>query len=250
MKNRYSELGLGLLLAGTCLSPTAYLLLRSIPLIALGIALVILGAICLALGRTRPRIPPELSSLLMETGLENLNSLLEELGLKAKGIYLPSSLTGGKPRAIIPLHSNPHYPDMRQPVEQRLIVSCGPDPDDVGIMVTTPGSSVVCTLETKPGPSSDEVAAALSTALLGTFDLASGVKVSLADEQALVTVSRPRLAEDRNSWATRSLGSPTASIVASVLAEALDRPVVVQSEKLTRRENVIELEVLHAQDQK
>jgi len=31
----------------------------------------------------------------METGLENLNSLLEELGLKSRGMYLPSSITGG-----------------------------------------------------------------------------------------------------------------------------------------------------------
>jgi len=95
MRNQYRELGLGLFLAVIGLIPTAYLLLHSIPLIALGISLVILGAVCLALGRSRPKISPEVSSLLMETGLENLNSLLEELGLKSRGMYLPSSITGG-----------------------------------------------------------------------------------------------------------------------------------------------------------
>ena len=53
MKNRYSQLGLALLLAGLGLMPTAYLLLRSIPIIALGISLVVLGATSLVLGRTR-----------------------------------------------------------------------------------------------------------------------------------------------------------------------------------------------------
>jgi len=70
MSNQYRELGLGLFLAGIGLIPTAYLLLHSIPLIALGISLVILGAVCLALGKSRPKISPEVSSLLMETGLE------------------------------------------------------------------------------------------------------------------------------------------------------------------------------------
>lgn len=102
MRNRYSELGLGLLLAGAGLIPTSYLLLHSIPIIALGISLVILGAVCLVLGKTRPKIPPELSSLLMETGVENLNSLLEELGLKSKGIYLPSSLTEESHESLFP----------------------------------------------------------------------------------------------------------------------------------------------------
>lgn len=249
MKNRYSQLGLALLLAGLGLMPTAYLLLRSIPIIALGISLVVLGATSLVLGRTRPRIPPELSSLLMETGLENVNSLLEELGLKAKGAYLPSHLTGGKPRAIIPLHSNPLYPTIAGPLQQRLIVSFGPDPEDIGLMTTTPGSCIAGMLETRPGSTSDEIATALTTILAGSLDLATGVAVRLEESKATVRVSNPRLVESRNSWAERSLGSPTASIVASVLAEALGKPVVIQSEELTRRANLIELEVLQAQDE-
>lgn len=230
--------------------PTSYLLLRSIPMIALGISLVILGSTCVILGKTRPKISPEVSNLLMETGLENLSSLLEELGLKSKGLYLPSSLTGGKPRAIIPLHCNPKYPEISKPLSQRLIVSCGRDPEDIGIMVTTPGSDIINILEAKPGASSDEVASALTTILEGTLDIAAGVKVSLDDNKATVRVSRPRQGENRNTWAVHSLGSPIASIVASVLAEALGKPVTIQSEKLEQRENLIELEILHTQDQK
>lgn len=118
MNRQYRYLGLGLLAVGLGLVPTAFLLLNSIPIIALGIAVIILGAVCLALARTRPKISPEVSSLLMKTGVENIGSLLEELGLKSRGMYLPSSLAGGKPRAIIPLHNNPHFPEINVPLNR------------------------------------------------------------------------------------------------------------------------------------
>lgn len=248
MRNQYSQLGLGLLLAGAGLIPTSYLLLQSISITALGISLVILGLTCLVLGKTRPKISPELSTLLMETGLENLNSLLEEMGLRSKGVYLPSSLAGGEPRAIIPLHSNPRFPEISEPLPRRLIVSCGRDPEDMGIMVATTGSNILDMLEAKPGASSDELAAALTTILVGTLDLAAGVKVSLGEKKAMVEVSHPRSGENRNSWVVQSLGSPIASIVASLLAEALGKPVVIESEELKPRERLIKLETLPVED--
>ena len=244
MRNQYSELGLGLLVAGVGLIPTTYLLLHSIPLIALGISLVILGAICLALGRTRPKISPEVSKLLMETGMENLNSLLEELCLKSKGMYLPSFITGGKPRAIIPLHSNTRFPEISGPLGQRLIVSCGQSPEDIGIMVTTPGSNIVNMLEMKPGLSSDEISAALTTILVGTLDVATGVKVSIADNKIRVNVIHSRLGKNENSWAVQSLGSPVASVVASLLAETTNKPVLVKNEEQRRESSFIDLEIL------
>ncbi|MCK4354262.1 MAG: hypothetical protein KAW83_03315 [Dehalococcoidia bacterium] len=48
---------------------------------------------------------------------------------------------------------------------RKLIVSCGQGPEDIGIMVTTPGSNIINMLEMKPGPSSDEMATALTTLL-------------------------------------------------------------------------------------
>ncbi len=244
MRNRYSQLGLGLLLAGLGLIPTAYSLLRSVPLIALGLSLLILGATCLVLGKTRPRISPEVSNLLMETSLENLGALLEELGLKSKGIYLPSSLTGGKPRAVIPLRSNPPPPNLSPPRPHRLFVSCGLDPDDMGILVTTPGSEIISMLQGKPGPSPDEIASALTSILMGTLDLASSVNISLDNQAATIRVGHPNIQNKRNSWAEQSLGSPIASIAASILAEALETPVIVDSERLRPKEDIIELKIL------
>ena len=246
MRNLYSQLGWGLLLAGAALIPTSHLLLRSVPITALGISSVILGAICLVLSRTLPKIPPEVSRLLMETGLENLSSLLEELGIKSKGIYLPSWLTAGKPRAVIPLHSNPKLPQISVALPQRLIVPYGRNPEDVGILVTTTGSNIIDMLEIKPGPNNDEIAAALTTLLVGTLDVADGVGVILDGEGATVKVSHPRL-DYHNSWLQLTLGSPIASIVASVVAEALGKPVIIKGEKSERRETLTELEIVNAE---
>lgn len=249
INNRYSLLGWGLLLAGIGLLPTSYLLLQSIPIVALGISLITIGIICLTLGKTRPKISPELSNLLMDTGVENLGFLLEELGLKARAMYLPSSLCGGKPRAIIPLRHNPHYPIIRKPLQQRLIVSFGEDPEDIGILVTTAGSNILDTLEKKPGASPEEIAIALNTLLVGTLDIAGRVKVSMGDNRAIVRISHPRLSEISNSRAEQSLGSPAASIAASIVAEALEKPVVIESETSKHQENIITLEILSNQQQ-
>ncbi len=242
VKNRYLLLGSGLALAGVAFAPTSYLLLRSIPLTALGISLVILGIVCLALGRTLPRIS-EVSMILLETGLENLSALLEEMGLRTKGIYLPSSLTRGRPQALIPLHSNPSLPQIGKALPRRLIVRFGSHPEELGLLVTTPGSATVEMLEAKPGPTSGEIDAALTSVLVGVLDIAEGIEIHLSDKKASVGVSRPHL-EYRKTWLYDSLGSPLASIVASVVAEALDKPIVVVREQPDRRMWLIELGIL------
>lgn len=60
---------LGLVLSGVGLSPVSFLLLHSTPLTALGISLLILGAACFVLGRASPYVSPEMSALLIGTGL-------------------------------------------------------------------------------------------------------------------------------------------------------------------------------------
>lgn len=67
-------------------------MLTSVPLTALGLATAILGGVSLALGRSMPRLPPEAVPYLLEAGVENMATLLEELGLTCRALYLPSSL--------------------------------------------------------------------------------------------------------------------------------------------------------------
>ncbi len=135
-KNSYIWAGLGLLVAGSLLFAVSYFILLLTWLSALGISMLILSFIFIVLGRTIPKLPPEVSSLLLETGISTIATLVEELGIKSKAIYLPSSLTSGKAQALIPLHSNPLSSPILEVLPQRLIVKYGANPDDIGLLVT------------------------------------------------------------------------------------------------------------------
>ena len=104
-KNWYTWGGLGLIVAGCLVSLSAYFIFLLTWLTALGISMLILAIIFLVLGRTIPELSPEVSRLLLETGIENITSMIEELGIRTKAIYLPSSLTGSRPQALVPLDS-------------------------------------------------------------------------------------------------------------------------------------------------
>jgi hypothetical protein len=232
-------LGLGLALAGSMFSSVSYVILRSTPLTALGISTIILGAASLALSRGQTKIPSEASEILLESGLNNFSVLIEELGITSKSIYIPSSLTGGKPQALIPLHMNPHPPKPQFPLPKRFIVKYGPNPEDVGLLITTPGSAIAMS-GSKPNLAPADLEAALSSVLTGTIDLADAVKVITAGEKIIVEVSNPRL-KHKSIQIYECLGSPIASIVASMTAEALNKPVIIDRENHEKHKSIIEL---------
>jgi len=220
-----------------------YFILGSVPLSALGLSFIMLGLTCIALANTRPPISPEASQMMLQTGIQNIAALLEELGLNAKAIYLPRSLRNGRSQALIPLRENLDTARISDRIPGRLIVRYGRDPDDLGIAVTTPGSICLNGLEGELGPNSAELASALTRILVGMLDIASSVSVNAGNSRVNVQVSNPKLSYE-NIWFYRSLGSPLASIAATVASEALDKPVMVAQEEHRGSKSVIELEVL------
>lgn len=229
----YTRLGATLLLAGAIAAPIFSFVAGSIPLTALALASVLLGAISLFLAGSLPAVPPQAAELLLHAGLENVARLLEEIGSDAKAIYLPSRLSGGKPRALIPLHANAAQPKVSRPLLDRLIVDFGPHAEDMGILVTTPGTAVVELLETRPGATSSALEAALARVLIGMLDLATAVQVSQEDGSVTVTMTGVRLTYP-DLWIYQALGTPLASLAATLVAEGLDTPVTIRSE--ARRE--------------
>ena len=173
----YTRLGATLLLAGAIAAPIFFFVAASVPLTALALAVVLLGAIALLLARSLPSVPPQAAELLLHAGLENVARLLEEIGVDSKAIYLPARLSGGKPRALLPLHSNPVQPEVSRPLLNRLIADFGPHPEDIGILVTTPGTAMMELLETRPGATSSELEAGLARVLIGLLDLATAGQV-------------------------------------------------------------------------
>lgn len=225
----YTRIGAAFLLAGGLAAPVFYVVAQSVPLTALALAVILLGVISLLLARSLPSVPPQAAELLLHAGLENVARLLEEIGLDSKAIYLPARLSGGKPRALLPLQSNPVQPEISRPLLNRLIADFGPRPEDIGILVTTPGTGVMELLETRPGATSSELEAGLARVLIGMLDLATAVQVSQQDGSVTVTMTGVRLASP-DLWIYQALGTPLASLAATLVAEGLGKPVTIRSE--------------------
>jgi hypothetical protein len=75
------------------------------------------------------------------------------------------------------------------------------------------------------------------------LDVADGVRVSMSDERITVELSHPRL-EYRSTWFYQCLGSPLASIVASIASEGWDKSMMIEQERDEKGKRVIELGVL------
>lgn len=242
MSNPYRMLGLALCTAGAVFAPVSYFILDSASLTAVGLSTIVIGFTCIALAGTRPGISPEACDTILKTGMENTAALLEELGIRSKAIYLPSTMRDGHPQALIPLSENGDVKQVNGKIPGRLLVRYGANPEDMAIAVTTPGSINVDLLETKPGPTSDEIEAAASYILTGVLDIASSVSVNLTDARLEVEVTGSKLHYE-DIWYYRCLGSPIASIVAAISSEAFQKPIRIIDESYVKGKSRITLEV-------
>jgi len=238
----YSKVGFALVTAGVGAAPVFYVVAASVPLTALALSAVLLGVIAVLLERSLPEIPPQAAQLLLDTGLSNLAGLLEEIGLEAQAVYLPSRIAG-KPKALIPLHANAGRPVITRALADRMIVDFGPDPEDVGLLVNTPGTTVLPLLDPPPGPSSAELEAALARVLTGLLDLAASVQVTRDQDDVTVRIGGMRWQGDALA-VYRTVGTPVASIAAAVAAEGLATPVTIRGEERTGDRLLVHLEVL------
>jgi hypothetical protein len=244
MKNNpYRLLGIGLTIAGAIFAPVSYFIISSIPLTAIALSSVMIGFTSIALASSRPQISPEASRLILETGMENIAALLEELGLNHKAIYLPSTMREGNAQALIPLNGETDVQRIKGKIPRRLIVRYGDNPGDMAIAVTAPGGTGLEKMEIKPGPTSSEIEQAVTYVLTGILDLASAVEVRMSEKQVNIEVTGPKL-HFENVWYYRCLGSPIASIVASIASEGIGKPVRIQEENYLKGKTLIRLEVL------
>ena len=231
-----------LAIAGAILAPIFYFIVGSPPLTATAISAVILGFTCIAIANSRPYLSAETAQILLKTGMENTTALLEELGLQNKATYLPST-SKSQSRAVIPLVDKVGTNIVAENLPKRLIVRYGPNSEDMAIAVTTPGNISIALLENKPGPTADEMEAALNYLLTGVLDIAHNVSVHTMDSKVEVKINAPKMSYE-NTWYYKCLGSPIASIAAAVVAEALKKPLRITEEKYLKNEGVVVLEIL------
>ncbi len=241
-KNHYTLSGVILFTIGVLVTLLSYFVIMLTWLTALGFCMLILSFIMIALGMTISQLPPEVCSILMETSMDNMAKIVEELGVRTKAIYLPSSLAGGKPQALIPLQSHTTLSSITHSLPARLVARYGANPDDIGLLLSTPGTAALNLLSQKPGPSSSELESALSILLVGTLGVADKVRLVNGQEKVSVEILHPTM-EQRASWCDVCLGKPLASIVATVLAEAWNRPITIIQETYMNNTCTISFEV-------
>jgi hypothetical protein len=113
----------------------------------------------------------------------------------------------------------------------------------MGILLTTPGSAVTVMIGSKSDASVGDLEAALESVLVGTINLVDAVRVNMDNERIMVEVSNPRL-EYKKMLVYERLGSPLASMVASIAAEVLNKPVCIEREEPEKGKRVIELKMV------
>lgn len=241
VKDPYRTLGIGLIAAGVVFAPVSYFIISSMALTATGVIAVMVGFTCMALASARPYLSPEAARVLLEAGMENVSSLLEELALQNRAVYVPSSMRNGRPQALVPLTDGTFSLNGR--LAGRMVVRYGSRPEEVAIAVATPGGVSLRLVRGMLGPEDNQIEAALSYLMVGILDLGSSVSVVRQDGLLTVTVNGARLHWE-NVWYYRVLGSPLASMAATVVCESLGKPVRIREERLDGNRATVALEVL------
>ena len=243
MNNRYKIFGLGLCVVGAAFAPVSYFVIDSIPLTAVGISAFMIGISCIILVYTIPSLSPSTYQLMLKTGLENTANLLEGLGLSNRAVYLPSGMTNGSPQAVIPLTGNVDINSLKEIMPDRFLVSYGKNTGDMAVSVITPGTINMSVLTTLPGPTADEIETAINYILVEMLDIAESASVILVNDRLYIAVTNPKKVFDDTRY-YQCMGSPIASIIASVSSEALGKPIMISEENPENEQTMITLEVL------
>jgi hypothetical protein len=245
LRRRYVRLGAALCVAGAFILGASVLLLASYPGISSGMALVVLGLVILLLGKTTPELPAELAQLLARNGYENLGRLLEELGLQSRAVYLPTALLSYGARALIPLGENSCTSFDGRQMDDRLVVSFGDGPDDVGVLVVAPGSAALGLLQSPPGATMDEVSVAVTQVAVSSLRIARSIGLhDYGDRVSVDFVGENAPTGWLSSSVENCLGSLSASVAAAVVAEAKGRRVTIESESVAGSTRTVMLVLL------
>jgi len=220
--DRFVEFGLALEFFGVPFTAFSYWVLSSVPLTALGLACVILGA-TIVLTPSSP-VPKRAILAMVEGSCVNVEALLEECNVMEKAFYLPPR--EGRVYVFVPLRSNPHLPDagevMRAPM--RVITEVHGTP---GLLIFPPGSELIRLSELSSGSGLED---ALRHVLVDFVEAVESVRAVGEGDKVVVDLVKPRLRTDSPRF-RRALGSLVTSIAGCVLASCLEVPVVFDEEQ-------------------
>ena len=217
--DRYSGVGLGLMVFGAPFAVYSYVVLLNTPLAALGLACVVLGGTLLLVPGSP--VPREMVRAMVEASCVNVEALLEEFDVRGRGVYLPPK--EGRGYVYVPLKGGADVSGaMRAPTRVFVKVDGAP-----GLMVFPPGSEVV-RLSGLGGEAGLEEALGF---VLGDFlEAVHGVKAIREGDRVVVEYSGPVVGTGFPRFVA-VLGSLPVSVGGSVLASVLSAPVELVEEE-------------------
>lgn len=218
--DRYSGLGLGLIVFGAPSAVYSYVVLLNTPLTALGLACVVLGGTLLLVPGSP--VPRETVRAMVEASCVNVEALLEEFDVRGRGVYLPPK--DGRGYVYVPLKGGASGASAAMRAPTRVFVRVEDKP---ALMVFPPGSEVVrlSGLGVEAG-----VEEALVFVLVDFLEAVHGVKAIREGGRVVVEYSRPVVGTGFPRFVA-VLGSLPVSVGGSVLASVLGAPVELVEEE-------------------
>jgi hypothetical protein len=223
--DRYVALQIGLLIFGFPLAAYSYFILSNVPLLALGLACIILGATAMLIPSSP--VPTHTVRAMVEGACVNIEALLEEFDASEKAVYLPPR--DGRVYAFVPLRANPGaslaWAAMEAPM--RVVTEAGGEP---GLMVFPPGSEVVRLSMISPEAGVEE---ALNHVLVDFLEAVGSVKAVSEGGRVVVDLEKTRFETEFPRF-RQVLGSIVVSTSGCVLSTVLGIPVLLQDEQVER----------------
>ena len=241
--NAYITIGFCMITFGSLFGTVSYFVLSSTPLTSLGVSAIIIGCVLIAIGIGSPIGPPDISNLMFESSLENISALIEEMGLKSNAIYLPSSMVEKGPLALIPLKNTPLDAKITSKIPRRFIVKYGRGTEDLGILIATPGSIVARNNEIATTSTISDIEGLLNSIIANKMELADKIYVEESDNTLIIEALKPKFCEHQ-LLANKTLGSILTTIIASIIAEASGKPIMLHNEEKRRGKMIVKLKFL------
>ena len=208
------------------------------PLVIVGLSMIAVGLLVYWDEGSLEQVIANLAS----AAWDNVAALVEAAGLTSRGVYLPSSLGNGEASVLIP--STPIDGVRRLSIVGKPLALYGPG--SRGLLLASPGSRAVGICR-DAGALTGDLGTSLSNCIVNQLSLARSIDVAESGGEVAVRLSGFRPIDlYGDSIIKVALGSTLASIVASVAAEVINKPVMISEEAVSGRSLLIRLRVINS----
>jgi hypothetical protein len=241
---------------GTLLTVFGYFI-GIVPVLVMGLGALILGLMLVFLPEPISSKAGMLAILCSLPSLLDLESLLEDLDIAPRGIYIPVAGFGAVPKVLIPIAESAlsASPPPRLARSSRVFIALGRDTKQRGILLRPPGAEIISALENHlqldlSTIKLDELSARLGFAfeMLGISKRMVEVQVeetavrvqmslvSLVDLEERLRSEAPRLVEQ--------IGSPLTSAIAGTISKVTGKYVRLNGSSINGSNLIVTLELL------